>query len=89
MRASQVKKLVYVIDPASNMWSIVVSGKRSILGVGDVEDDEQYDAFEDTPPFTITNSDVTDVESATSYMCAYHGEEIMVETSNEGGKSKQ
>ena len=46
MLASQVKHVFYVTDPSNNKWSIVVPGKRSILGVGDVEDEEEYDAFE-------------------------------------------
>ena len=62
MLASQVKQVLYVTDPFDNKWSIIIPGKRSILGVGDVEDEEEYDAFEDNPPFTIPNADVTDVQ---------------------------
>lgn len=47
---------------------IVVPEKRSILEVGDVKDEEEYDVSEDTPLFTIPNSNVNDVELAASYM---------------------
>ena len=30
---------------------IVVLGKGSILDIGDVKDEEEYDAFEDSMPF--------------------------------------
>ncbi|XP_010693722.1 uncharacterized protein LOC104906639 [Beta vulgaris subsp. vulgaris] len=88
--ASQVKQVFYVTDPADKKWSIVVPGKRSILGVGDVEDEEEYDAFKDTSPFTIPNFHLTDVvELETRCMRADHGEGIMVETSKEACKSQQ
>ncbi|XP_057249588.1 uncharacterized protein LOC130590939 isoform X2 [Beta vulgaris subsp. vulgaris] len=51
--ASQVKQVFFVTDPADHKWSIVVPGKRSILGIGDVDNEEEYDAFEDLPPLPI------------------------------------
>ena len=47
---TQAKQVFYIVDPSDKKWSIVVSGKRSILGTCDVDDDEEYDAYEDSPP---------------------------------------
>ena len=42
---------------------IVVLGKRSILGIGDITDEEEYDAFEDSLPFINPKSvDEDDVD---------------------------
>ena len=47
--ATQAKQVFYIVDPSDKKWSIVVSEKRNILVIGDVEDGEEYDAFEDSP----------------------------------------
>ena len=58
--ASQVKQVFYVTDPPDNKWSIVVPGKRSIIGIGDVDDEEGYDVFEDILSFTYLKNRVED-----------------------------
>ena len=61
--ATQAKQVFYIVDPSDKKWSIVVPGKRSILGIGDVEDEEEYDAFEDSPPIINPKSvDEDDVD---------------------------
>ncbi|XP_021775493.1 uncharacterized protein LOC110739334 [Chenopodium quinoa] len=59
--ASQAKQVFYVTDPADPKWSIVLASKRRILGVGDVEDEDEYDAFDDSPPFTAPRVDEQDL----------------------------
>ncbi|XP_056687991.1 uncharacterized protein [Spinacia oleracea] len=77
---SQAKQIFYITDPADKKWSIVVPGKRNILGVGDVEDEDEYDAFDDTPPFTNTETEVTNnVDNDTNYMRSDHTEGILVD----------
>ena len=79
MLASQVKQVFYVIDHADNKWSIVVLGKRSILGIGDVDDEEEYDAFKDIPTFTYPENRVEDdVNMSENYMHVDHTEGIHV-----------
>ena len=75
--ASQAKQVFYVVDPADANWSIVVQGKRRILGVDGVEDEEEYDAFQDSPAFTNPKTVATDVD--TSYMRNDHTEGIVEE----------
>ena len=61
--ATQAKQVFYIVDPSDKKWSIVVPRKRSILGIGDVEDEEEYDAFEDSPTFINQKSvDEDDVD---------------------------
>ncbi|XP_021838106.2 uncharacterized protein [Spinacia oleracea] len=77
---SQAKKIFYITDAADKKWSIVVPGKRNILGVGDVEDEDEYDAFDDTPPFTNPETEVTNnVDNDTNYMRSDHTEGILVD----------
>ena len=49
--AKHAKQVFYIVDPSNKKWSIDIPEKRSILSIGDVEDEEEYDAFKDTPPF--------------------------------------
>ena len=39
--ATQAKQVFYFVDPSDKKWSIVVLGKRSILDIGDVDDDDE------------------------------------------------
>ena len=73
--ATQAKQVFYIVDPSDKKWSIVVPEKRSILGIGDVEDEEEYNAFEDSPPF-INPKSVEEDDVDVSYKCVDHTEGI-------------
>ena len=49
--AKQATQVFYVTDPIDARWSVVLSGKRRIVGVENVTDEEEYDQFEEIPPF--------------------------------------
>jgi hypothetical protein len=51
--ATQVKQIFYIRDPADSRWSIVLQSKRQILGIDNVEDEEEYNQFDENPPFSI------------------------------------
>ncbi|WOG92456.1 hypothetical protein DCAR_0311725 [Daucus carota subsp. sativus] len=51
--ATQVNQVFYVRDPADAKWSIVLQSKRRIVGIDNVEDEEEYNQFDDNPPFSI------------------------------------
>ena len=51
--ASQEKKNFYIRDNIDHHWQVVVQGKRRIVGVENVVDEEEYDLFDDTPPLSI------------------------------------
>ncbi|KAL6557620.1 hypothetical protein OROMI_017970 [Orobanche minor] len=56
--ASQAKQVFYMVDPSNAQWSVVLEGKRRILGIDDVVDEQEYDEqFNETPPspFDIPN----------------------------------
>ena len=42
MLASQAKQVFNVVDPADSKWFVVIEGKRRILGIDDVHDQEEY-----------------------------------------------
>ncbi|XP_031108728.1 uncharacterized protein LOC116013221 [Ipomoea triloba] len=79
--ASQAKQVFYVSYPIDSKWSIVLQGKRSIVGVGDVEDKEEYDHFDEIPPFAIRIQSVALGEDNfdTSYIRTDHGEGLWVD----------
>lgn len=78
--ASQAKQIFYIKDTKNPQWDVVVPGKRQILGVGDVEDEEEYDAFDDLPPFSIpTNDDMEEIELETNYARIDHQEGHIVD----------
>ena len=49
--------------------------KKSILCTCDVEDDEEYDAFKDSPPF-INPKSVDEADVDVGYTLVYHTEGI-------------
>ncbi|XP_063949039.1 uncharacterized protein LOC108203290 [Daucus carota subsp. sativus] len=51
--ATQVNQVFYIRDPADGKWSIVLQSKRRIVGIDNVEDEEEYNQFDDNPPFSI------------------------------------
>ncbi|KAK1393806.1 hypothetical protein POM88_012862 [Heracleum sosnowskyi] len=51
--ATQVKQVFYIRDPADTRWSIVLQSKRRILGIDNVEDEEEYNQFDENPHFSI------------------------------------
>ena len=58
--AKQATQVFYVTDPSDARWSVVLSEKRRIVGVENVTDEEEYDQFEEIPPFC------TDVQAETA-----------------------
>ena len=73
--ATLSKQVFYIVDPCDKKWSIVVLGKRSILGIGDVKDEEEYEAFKDSPPF-INPKSVDQDHVDVGYMRVNHTEGI-------------
>ncbi|XP_074336479.1 uncharacterized protein LOC141673626 [Apium graveolens] len=51
--ATQVKQVFYVRDPADHRWSIVLQSKRRIVGIDNVEDEEEYNQFDENPLFSV------------------------------------
>ena len=49
--ADHVAQVFYIIDPANEKKHVVVAGKQRIVGVENVEDEEEYNQFNDVPSF--------------------------------------
>nr|GEW89631.1 hypothetical protein [Tanacetum cinerariifolium] len=71
--AKQVDQVFYVEDPLDKRWHIVLQSKRSIVGVDDVVDEDEYNKFDELPPFSIGFQSDT-VLSDTIYLRSDHQE---------------
>ena len=49
--ANAVTQIFFVKDPANKERHVVLQGKRSIVGVENVVDEEEYNQFDELPPF--------------------------------------
>jgi hypothetical protein len=74
-----VTQVFYVNDSANKDRHIVLQGKRKIGGVEDIADEEDYNQFDDLPPFgeDITIPTIDDTEEPT-YVGRDHGEATIV-----------
>ncbi|XP_074374712.1 uncharacterized protein LOC141715129 [Apium graveolens] len=78
--ATQASQVFYIRDPADVRWSIVLQGKRRIIGVDNVEDEEEYNQFDENPPFSI-GLQTTSIEDSTdiSYARNDHDEGVWID----------
>jgi Domain of unknown function (DUF4216) len=81
----EAKQVYYITDLADKKWHVVLPGKRHIVGVGDVVDEDEYDHFDEIPPFSTGFKfiHVTDNDD-TNYLRSDHEEGVWVK-----GKSKK
>ncbi|KAJ9535140.1 hypothetical protein OSB04_un001782 [Centaurea solstitialis] len=81
--AKQASQVFFILDPKDSKWHIVLHGKRHIVGVENVVDEEEYNQFDELPPFSvgIPSSDMR-IDDAT-YLRTDHAEGFWVnETHN-------
>ena len=71
--AKQAKQVFYVVDPADKRRHVVLAGKRHIVGIGDVVDEDDYDKFDIPEPFHTATLPVDDVPTK-SYIRTDHQE---------------
>jgi hypothetical protein len=84
--AKVVTQVFYVkdLDPTNKEeHHIILQGKRKIIGVEDVVDEEEYNQFDALPPFNddITTPTIDDTEEPT-YIHRDHNKAIIVRRSN-------
>jgi hypothetical protein len=77
-----VTQVFYIKDPDpanKEEQLIVLQGKRKIVGVEDVVEEEEYNQFDALPPFgeDITIPTIENMEEPT-YICCDHNEAIIV-----------
>ena len=90
--AKQATQVFYVTDPSDNRWSVVLSGKRRIVGVENVTDEEEYDQFEEIPPFsTGVQAEIATIieeQDEANYMRSDHSEGLWEEVQTVQKKRK-
>ncbi|GKA24614.1 ulp1 protease family, C-terminal catalytic domain-containing protein [Tanacetum coccineum] len=58
-------------------WHVVMPGKRHILGVDNVVDKDEYNQFDELPPFS---ADIPPIDGDTKYIRSDHDEGLWVDT---------
>jgi hypothetical protein len=64
--ASTVAQVFYILDPKNEKKHIVVPGKQQVIRVDNVEDEEEYNKFDEVP-FVIDTARINIVETKISY----------------------
>jgi hypothetical protein len=64
--ASTVAQVFYILDPKNEKKHIVVHGKQQVVRVDNVEDEEEYNQF-DEMPFFVDTTRINTVETKISY----------------------
>ncbi|KAD3338451.1 hypothetical protein E3N88_33972 [Mikania micrantha] len=77
--AKQVTQVFFVNDPSKPRYHIVLQGKRRVIDVDNVIEDDEYDQFDDLPPFSIGIQLVDDRNEGSTYIRSDHGEGIYVD----------
>ncbi|GJS67329.1 hypothetical protein Tco_0681893 [Tanacetum coccineum] len=77
--AKLATQVFYVKDLSKSRWHIVLHGKRRILGVENVVDEDEYDQFDELPPFTNDVPPLDDDTMEITYLRSDHNEGLWVE----------
>jgi hypothetical protein len=64
--ASNVAQVVYILDLKDEKKHIVVPSKQQVVGVDNVEDEEEYNQFDEVPFFVDTTT-INIIETKISY----------------------
>ncbi|GJS07718.1 hypothetical protein Tco_0364514 [Tanacetum coccineum] len=70
--AKLATQVFYVKDPSKSRWHIVLHGKRRIPGVENVVDEDEYDQFDELPPFTNDVPTLDDDTMEITYLRSDH-----------------
>nr|GFD14813.1 hypothetical protein [Tanacetum cinerariifolium] len=68
----------YVKDPNDQRLHVILYRKRHIVGVENVEDEDEYDQFDELPPFSIGITPSNNVLDDTAYLRSDHNEGLEV-----------
>jgi len=76
--AKDVLQVFYVPDTVRMMRHIVLSGKRRIVGVHNAVDEEEFNQFDEIPPFATCELPRLNANDKTPYLRTDHNEKIRV-----------
>ena len=72
--ANQATQVFFVEDLKDKRWHIVMHGKRHIVGVDDVVDEDDYNQFDELPPFSSGIQSLDEILDDTVYLRSDHQE---------------
>ena len=81
-------QVFYIEDPANRGKHVVLPGKRHIVGVGNVVDEEDYDQTDECLPFS-SGIEPLPIETEGVYLRSDHGEGIWEKIPTDDEKSKK
>nr|GEU78413.1 hypothetical protein [Tanacetum cinerariifolium] len=76
--AKLATQVFYVKDPNDQRLHVVLYSKRHIIGVESVVDEDEYDQFDEFPPFSVGITPSNDVLDDTTYLRSDHDEGLEV-----------
>jgi hypothetical protein len=79
--ANDVEKVFYVPDLAKKNWSVVIPGKKRIVGVENVVEEEEYNQFDEIPSFETSYKPRLLGTNKTPYLRRDHSEKIHIQKS--------
>ena len=85
--ANDVEQVFYVPDLAKNNWSVVLPGKKRIVRVENVVEEEEYNQFDKSPSFHTSYMPRVLGADKTPYLRSDHREKIHIQKSKK--KKKQ
>nr|GEY14494.1 RNA-directed DNA polymerase, eukaryota, reverse transcriptase zinc-binding domain protein [Tanacetum cinerariifolium] len=74
--AKQATQIFFLQDSSNPRWHIVMHGKRDILGVDNVVDEEEYNQFDELPQFS---SRIPPIDGDTTYLPSDYDEGLWVD----------
>ncbi|GJQ89763.1 ulp1 protease family, C-terminal catalytic domain-containing protein [Tanacetum coccineum] len=72
--AKLATQVFYVKDPNDQRLHVILYSKRHIVGVENVEDEDEYHQFNELPPFSVGITPSNDVLDHTTYLRSDHDE---------------
>ncbi|GJR11974.1 hypothetical protein Tco_0794626 [Tanacetum coccineum] len=77
--AKLATQVFFVKDPSKPRWYVVLDGKRRILGVDNVVNEDEYNQFDELPPFSFGVSLLDDNIISDTYLRCGHEERLWVD----------
>ena len=81
-------QVFYVPDTVRTMRHIVLPGKRRIIGVQNAVDEEEFNQFDEIPPFATCDLPHLNANDKTLYLRTDHNEKIRVRSKSGRGRRR-
>jgi len=87
--AKDVLQVFYMPDTVRTMRHIVLPGKRRIVGVHNAVDEEEFNQFDEIPPFATCELSRLNANDKTSYLQIDHNKKIRVRSNSGRGRGRK